>query len=282
MIGYRKQLVIRDLAAGENDEVFAWCALPGGATLLRAWVSYFLATTTDLLMTQGWQYGMHGNILPVLDPDTLPSSPDDMWDKQVPKADPIGTTMGDLDTGSADTTIPSHWEHYNINNLMGQTTAPEQIFKRHKILTMASPGSVATTATQYRAMESNSFGLRKARKVRVPSIALLALSSYPTQGAEAGWSGVDAFMPDTKVGWNMLANPKFIMQKAMLYAQGLESEGTGTMSSDEALAEMLQWAEQVYNEAAGSIEQAASRIIAKVTWKVKFPKPWIPTLSSGD
>ncbi len=282
MIGYRKQLVVRDLAAGESDEIFAWCPLPGGATLLHAWVTFFLTTTSDLTFAQGWQYGMHGNILPVLDPDTLPSSPDDMWDKQVPKADPIGTAMGDLDTGSADTTIPTHWEHYNLQDWMGQSTAPEEIFKRYKILTAASPASLVINTTTYRAMEQGKFELSKPRKVRVPSIAMLALSGYPSQAAEAGWTGVDAFMPDTQVGWNMLKDPGYVLKKAMLYAQGLESEGTGTMSSDEALAEILQWTEQVYNEGANSLEQAACRIIAKITWKVNFGRPWVPTLTSGD
>ncbi len=281
MIGYRKQLVVRDLAAAEGDEVFAWCPLPAGSTLLGAWLDVFMTATSDLALDQQWQYGIHGNMLPVLDPDTLPSSPDDMWDKQVPKADPIGTDMGDLDTAVADTTIATAWEHYNINELTGQTTAPEEFFKRYRLINPASSKSIVTALNAYRAMDAFRTRIRGKLHVKVPSIAMLAVSMYPSQSAEAGWTGVDSFMPDSKAKWNLLGMPERSLDKALMYALGLETEGTGTMSSDEALQELFKWTEQVYMEV-GSIIATTSRLVAKVTWQVAFPRPRVMTLTSGD
>ncbi len=271
VMAVRRQLTIRDVTAG-GDTVIGWCPLPAGARITKVWMDVDLAGASTPF-PDAVAYQMHAYVLPCLDPDTLPATPDDMWDKQVPKDAVVGTSMLDLDTGAADTGLVNEYEELQFDDMLGQSTAPDEVFKRNRIITVGSDLSAVLSATTFLPVDRFKVQMsgKKFQTVDVPSVLLFAVGSPNANALDSAWTGADAWMPDSDGQWALLGMPEVMLELAVQRGVGLVTPGTGTIAHDDALETLARFLEQTYFFAAGDIQATNWRSTARFTYMVSLP-----------
>jgi len=140
-------------------------------------------------------YGIHGFVVPVLDPDS-DTFPDAMWDAQVPKDVSIGGDTLDMDTGATDTSALFELKDINVAEMINMSTAPQKVFRRTKRLSFANTEGKAyeKRGDDDTFLPTDTFSALIGRPVRtkVPSYLLIAISAPDTNDTLTGWPAVNS------------------------------------------------------------------------------------------
>lgn len=170
--------LLQAIVAPGTDKIIAAFPIPSECTLNSVFIDVQLVRNLFAVEAQhAVAYGITGYVLPILDPDGAPTY-DAIWDAQVPKDVAAGAGSFDLDTAAADATPEFEWGEPDLTEIMGQGSAPLEVFKRRKLITLAG-GSVMSdfTANDWLPTDKFTARIRKPVRVSVPSAFVLGLSS---------------------------------------------------------------------------------------------------------
>ena len=189
-------------------------------------------------------YGIHGFVVPVLDPDSTPI-PDLMWDHQVPKDVSIGGDTLDMDTGSTDTSPLFEMKDINVAEIVNMSTAPEKVFRRTKRLSFANTegkgfdtrtlGGVDDVASF---MPTDHFTALLGRPIRtkVPSYLLIAISCPDTNDSTATWPQIDS-----EADWFQYRYMQDTIVDAMKKISGVGDYDGDMDNALNRVADLLEW-----------------------------------------
>lgn len=231
-----KVYLAAECAVAEDTVIFAQ-AIPGGGKINN--VSIDLQLMSDQVSIGiGCFYGLHGYVVPVLDPDT-PSIPDTMWDLQVPKDKPLTADSLDMDTGSVDTNPVFELGDVSVETIVKAATAPRQVFRRVKLFSGGS-GMAAFNQDNYTCRHIDQFKFRIKSNIRVeaPSYLLVALSSPDTLATSSAWPVVN-----TDGEWMMFTYMAHTLRQAWMATVGLIEATAETPYIDalEFIADTIEW-----------------------------------------
>ncbi len=271
---YREHVDQVNIASG-TDEVINFCIIPPGGTLRNVWLDVIIIGDDDISIEQVATYDIDGFILEFPDPDTIPTTPHEIWDELVPKSDIYGATV-DYDTSIPDTDPVSEYGEVNVTNLFGGYI-PERAFQRRGILTPQNKYSIPTTSTTYRPMDRFKTQIGHDYYTEKPSVFMLGLSSPNWTELTQGYTGDSGeWAPSTKQEWAALAFPEVVMEDWWKASVGL------TTHIDEELSKQLfRWTSQLHIETATCFEDLNYKVFVFGTYLVVSPEKPVTVLHSG-
>ena len=172
----------------DQDQVVAVCPIPPGGRMLQVQGSVHVAPEGAIAIDEMLVYGLHGYILPVLDPD-LADSVDDIWDNLVPKGQNVGTAgVIDLDQTAED--LEPVWEPglENLEQLLNiDVMNIAEFYSRQRVMSWASHPMLGhlDTTLKYLPAEVARVKVNRGYSVRQPSMAMLGFSSPATTSTTA-------------------------------------------------------------------------------------------------
>ncbi len=125
------------LVASGADQVTVGLSIPSESRLTQVWLEQHVIYVADSPVANLVMYGFTGHILPTLDPDTE-TDWDTIWDNQVPKDASFAASAFDHDTAGADATAEFEPGLADPSAVMGMSTAPNEVFRRRKRLSVAN------------------------------------------------------------------------------------------------------------------------------------------------
>lgn len=245
--------------AAATDEIVAAVPMPADSVLNKIWVRQsVIGLAQSVLMAA--LYGVDAYVIPVLDPDTA-QDPDDMWDKQVPKDDAVGSDVLDLDTGTADTTPVFEPGDPSISRLLDMTTAPRRVLKRRRMLTFAdrAAGFEVGTPDTFIPAETWRTVARPRTRIRVPSWLLLGVSSPGTLLTVTAFDQVA-----NEKDWAMMQFLPHTLENMMIQLVGLTEAGAEKPYEDAATLVSV-WLQQFVEETAGSFVAQTWTVFTELT-----------------
>lgn len=266
--------------ATNTDRVMVGYPLPSDGVLNSVHLNCHVIGPQGLEWQMAAFYGISGFVIPVLDPDNGASF-DAIWDAQVPKDEALAAGGFDIDTAAADT--DPLWEigTPNMAAVMELIAGkPQEIFKRRKMLSVASPGSqfIRIDAAPDEHMLIDQFSTRVGKRVRVkqPSVVLFGLSSPDTLRTATTVKTIP-----TEAEWSLLQFLEVALENAFMSLVGLTEAGAES-PYEESLAFIAELIEDiVLEDAAGSYAPATWRCFTNATFDISVPgRIAIGTLSS--
>ncbi len=219
-----------------------------------------IGTVLSYLDVAGW--AVHGYVLPVLDPDSG-ITPDAMWDAQIPKDQAATADSLDLDTQTADTEPVVDIGDISVEQIVGMTTAPLQVFSRERFITYADdPSGYDRTAQDFIPTARFRAKIRRNIRVDVPSYFLIGFSSLNMGNTTVGWPVIN-----TDGEWTQLAYMQETLHQAWLALVGLVATGTQEAST-EAMQLIAPFLEVAQEDVASIFEPLTWRVIGKATYDI--------------
>lgn len=254
------------IVSSNSDEIISAVALPGGTRVNKMWIQcHVIITDVPVISTN--LYGIHGYIVPILDPDSA-WTPDAVWDAQVPKDQTI--TLGaqglDLDTGAADTAPLFDIGQVNINKMVGETTAPVRFFKREGMMSWASSkGGYEDTGRDYHPSDQFAGSKNIGIEVLVPSVLLLGFSSPDTAQTVTTWPVLDS-----DADWLRIKYAEESLHQGMV--EVMEGHEAGAESPWEDSIDILaRYLEQAFEETAGAFDPDSFDVFCRTTFDITVP-----------
>lgn len=250
-----------------TDSVISALALPAGAKL-NGFNLQVSVLSTALGVKKAAVYGLHGYVLPILDPDS-PWDPDTIWDTQVPKDQAIvlGTSDVDLDTQAVNAEPHVDIGQISVETMVNSTTAPVQVFDRQRVMTWANSPQGGFEDAQADFIVSDYFTTKVDKNIRVivPSVLLLGFSSPDTLSTSTGWT-----VPDSDADWMRLQYAEESLHQAMV--EVMEGHDPGAESPwEDALQLLGTYLEQAVEENAGSYSPQTFTVFTNLTGDVTVP-----------
>lgn len=271
----RKTQVERSTGAG-TDECIGWMAIPAGGVFKGADVSVAVLGNEESSTLGAMIYGLSGYIVPVLDPNTIDASPDTTWDLQVPKDEAIAEDLLDFDYQTTPNTSPNvQVGAINAEEVFNAMAGATKLFKTERVVTFAdAPGGfnrVDSAVDTYFPKERVNFRVNKQVRVKLPSVALFALSS-PTPGVPSIFSGdVSSWAPRSAHEWMALRYIASAVEFGMQFVapQGVEA---GAHEPFEALAESVgRILEQSFEDTTGAFVAHTIQSFSSITYRMEVP-----------
>lgn len=251
--------------AGATDGVLFALPLPAGAKVNNVWMEVHIIGAGF----QGFEtislYGMHGYVLPVLDPDAG-TTPDAIWDAQVPKDAPMAADALDLDTAAADTRAVLELGDVSIAKLVGITTAPHRVFSRETMISLANkPTGYDRTGNNFVPTDIFRARVKSNVSVEVPSYYLIGLSSPDTLASASAWPVIN-----TDGEWAHLQYMEYALQQAWMSLVGLTETGAESPYED-AMNLIANYMEVFHEATAGDFAAITWNALGKATFDVTLP-----------
>ena len=240
---FPKEYVHRDITQA-SDEVIAAYPLPAGTRVNNLWLNIHIVSGQVSFNSVAF-YAIHGYIVPVPDPDNN-LSPDDLWDRMIPKDEPSGSDVLDLDSSTADTAPVFELGDMNLTKLMGMSMAPQKLFTRQTMLSGAS-GVVDQdrSAGNCRFVDVVRAQVKSNYEVEIPSYLLIGFSSPDTLATSTGFPVIN-----TDAEWSQLQYLEYTLEDTLKHLTGLTEAGAETPYED-AMTMLQQIMEVVFEESAG-------------------------------
>lgn len=249
-----------------GDKVVFACPLPAGAKVNNVWFELHVkggALTPNNVMV----WGLHGYVLPVLDPDSG-ITPDAMWDAQIPKDKAMSANVLDMDTEAADTDPLISLGDVSIAKIVGMTTAPEMTFSREKMLSWVNAGGFGgydKAVNEYFPAELVKGKIASNVRVEVPSYYLLGASIVDNAATQVGWPVINA---DGE--WTQLQYMEYTLQQAWMSLVGLTEAGAESPFED-AMVLISNYLEVAQEDTAGLWQNTPLVIVGRATFDVTLP-----------
>lgn len=261
--------VLADVTTGDEghkDSVIGWATLPSGARLNGIWYKIKALAMSDVAVEKAVTLGITAYIFPLTDPDTQDADPNTTWDRLVPKAQVMDTTMVDLDTAGAQDDATFAWTQLNFNEMF-EIAMPKKLFDWHDLVTVLDPPSfLPGTTDKYRPAIMKSGRIKSKYFSRTPSVVMFAASNteWPDDlnvftGALQEWS------PDTAEKWAMLQYPELLIEEA--YKAGV---GMTTSDTTVQLLLLVEWLKQVYSDNTDQVNSQSMNFFSRFTYDVTF------------
>ncbi len=265
-----------DVAVDSDIVLFAQ-PLPAEAIMHSADLDIRIIGSTSIGRTQAAMYGLHGYVIPVLDPDAG-TTPDVIWDTQVPKDKVLAEDAVDMDTGASDTAVVDEPGLINIEGMLNIGDAPVQVFERQKFITWADQkGGYDHTADDFMPADVIRTKITKTIHVDVPSYFLLALSSPLTSFTSGGtWPVIN-----TDAEWTQLQYMEYTLEDAWKALVGL----TEAALDDPYVAAMTvigQYLEHVHETSASMWDPQTWRAFGKASFHISVPGTFEQMALSGS
>lgn len=260
------------LVAGNTDEVIGGMPIPRNGVLANVWGDVHVIATTNRDRDLAMVYACAGYVVPYFD-DTKSLSYDSLWDQKIPKDDQVIVTAGavdlDMQPEAADATPFSDPGIANVNRLYDVGNVAERIYKRERILTIASRGLFEPVASSEVDlwMPTDHFNIRIKKNYRVTTSAyvLFALSAPDISNEEtANETTLDASQEA------MLENLELAIELAMPSIVGLTE--AGAESPFFLLAQLIELLVEpiVESETADSFVGGAYNVFTRFTYEVQL------------
>jgi hypothetical protein len=247
-----------------SDIVLFALPLPGGAVVNQAWMEVH-CVGSPIGQSNIAVYGLHGYVLPVLDPDAG-TTPDAMWDAQVPKDAAMAADVIDLDTVTAVSTPVLELGEPSIARIIGMTTSPVMTFAREKLVSagLGAPGYDKASATF---LPTDFFQARLKRRVEVdvPSYYLIGLSVPDTLATLSAFPVIN-----TDGEWMQLKYMQYTLHQAFMRLAGLTEAGAES-PYDEAMTVIANYLEVAYEQTAGVWSGITWNAMGKITFDITLP-----------
>ncbi len=251
---------------GKDIVISAW-AVPGDSTINNIWLNCHTVGLAQNIF-EPMLFGIDGYILPLEDPDSIPT-PDQLWDRMVPKESTTGTYDIDTATGQGDVSA-FELDDLNYSELLdglGEVWQSHFLEYRKQVTFASSPTGYDHAAQTYSPTHVYSKHVKANMHVRVPSWVLIGYSTPDTASAtRTAWSA-----PSNEEGWYFLKYIEEAMRYAIPALLGLTSEGTGTHPFDEALTGLEDFLVQVIEDTAGRWDNITARLTVQSRMDVTVP-----------
>lgn len=206
-----------------TDRVIAAVPLPVGSSFhgMDVDINLWSLEATAILAVM---YGVAAYVVPVEDPENAQTY-QNLWDTMVPKDIGNGAGVLDLDTGGVDSAPEFEWGDINWNALYDVSSAPTELYRRRRLLTIAGGKPIAATGTMTHWLPTASFRahVRGGVTVKVPSAVMLAISSPVLDQT----SGNERTLP-TEIDWLRLMYMSDTVTDALKNVLGLVETGAET------------------------------------------------------
>ena len=267
----RKVFSHRQIASNE-DKVIAWGAIPAGGKFAGATVRGAIIGGEERSILSAMVYGMSGYVMPVLDINTLDTSPDVTWDNQVPKDDDMAEGALDYEVDALDTTPDIDVGPSNLSMLVGAKTGPAKLFRFERVVTFADAptGFVQAVPDTYVPVARFGFRIKQEVRVEVPSVMLVAVSS-PILAVPTSFSGaVSEWAPSASPSWMQLQYLGDALERTVPYLTGVVQAGAETpyVQAAELVARM---AEQAYEDGAGAFLAQTMQSFSATRMTIEVP-----------
>lgn len=226
---YPKRFNHQSVVAG-SDEVVLYMPIPGGSVFRNLWVACKL---TGGSTTQSHEvfYAMHGYVVPMVDISAV-VTPDQMWDNQIPKESLMGSDIVDFDPTTGDTAPVFELGDISAEKLIGQTSAPERVFRRVRPLGLVDClGTFDKAGSSYLPYDGFRTQVSLNMRVEVPSVFLLGLSSPDTLNTVIPGN---SWFPNDEEEWTQLRYLEVVLEQAWMQMSGLTETGAETPWEDAA------------------------------------------------
>lgn len=267
---------VQRVIAPAADQVIAAYPIPAGATLNNMWMDIHVLATAAIARTSASMYGIHGYILPVLDPDSG-ITPDAMWDTQIPKDAPLTSDSIDVDTVDAVTAPLFEIGETNAESLIEVGVAPHQVFSREEMITFAvNKGGWEHTADDYLPTAHFKAKISKSYHAQVPSFLLLAVSNPDTLASAVAYPVLNS-----SAEWAQLKYLGLTLELAMIDLIGLTESGAESPYED-SLARLSDYLELVFEETAAAFTNPTWRVFCKSSADITVPGTFEKITISGQ
>lgn len=253
------------LSPTNNDKVLFAQPLPSGSVMHSMSMNISLIAEAAIARTSSVMYGLHAYVLPVLDPDAG-TTPDVIWDTQVPKDKALSENMLDLDTGTADTDALTEPGLVNAEGMLNVGKAPVQVFAREKFITWADQkGGYDRTADDFLPTDKIVGRINKPIYVAEPSYFLMAISSPLTTLTSTTWNVINE---DSE--WTQLQYMEYTLEDAWKAIVGL-TEAADDDPYVDAMENIGKWLETMHEETAGAWLPTTWRAFGKASFDISVP-----------
>lgn len=250
-----------------SDSVIAGVEIPPGGSLNAVHLQVSLNASS--VFTSGnlaAMYGITGYVIPILDPDSAPTY-DAVWDAQVPKDVDEGVNAFDLDTTAADLSPEFEWGEMDITSIIQMSSAPVEVFRRRKLLTVAeSMGAMDVATFDWLPIDKFTTTLKRNVRVNVPSVMLLGFSSPSLDDTTATLRTV---LSESE--WARYMYLGLVVDQSLNQLIGLVEAGAETPYAESAalVAKLLE--PPAYEETADAFTSPSWQVWCKATFDVSVP-----------
>ena len=215
----------RDVANDTDAVILAW-PLPGQCTLHNIWMELDLLVNVGIPIAERAFYSVDGFVIPLLDPDGG-TNIDVIWDTQVPK---MAQDMSyELSDSSVTTPIWEPGEMLTESLTLMTLNAPERIFKRRNMQSLAKKATVVSTT--YYPTDNFSTHIKKNMYTEREAAILIGVGS-PSMDQDAS---NDELLPSGATAeWAMLRYIVPTLEDMFVHILGLGTPGSGTVPYDDA------------------------------------------------
>lgn len=252
--------------AVNSDRVLAGALIPAGGSLNALHLEMHIIPVLMGLDT-ATLYGVSVFVVPLLDPDAG-ATYDSIWDQQIPKDIDLAAGAFDLDTAATDTGPEFEIGEPDITAFIKGSSAPVQIARRRKLLSLANSAGKNTdrTASNFQATDVFRTTITKKVSVDVHSVALVGLSNPSlTDTTGTNWT-----TPAEKE-ISMIQYAELMLENAFIDLLGLTQAGAESPYSD-ALTALANYIEPDALETdAGKFFQGNIQTFTKATFDVSVP-----------
>lgn len=253
------------LCAQGTDKVLFAQPLPTGSVLNQVHLNISILAALGISRIQAVMYGLHAYVIPVLDPDAG-TTPDVIWDNQVPKDKVLAEDMLDLDTGSAVVAPITEPGLINVEGMLNVQEQPELIFSREKFITWADQkGGYDRAADDYMPTDKIIGRIRRSIHVDQPSYFLLAISSPATDRTATAWKVMNE---DSE--WTQLQYMEYTLEDAWKAIVGL-TEAADDDPYVDAMENIGEYLEVFHEETAAAFVPTTWRVFGKASFDITVP-----------
>ena len=258
--------------ASNSDAVIAWGAIPAGGKFGGATVRGAIVGGEERSILTAMVYGMSAYVIPVLDLNTLDSTPDTTWDNQVPKDDDVAEGALDFELDSADTTPDIEVGPSNLSMLVGAKTGPAKLFRFERVVTFADApsGFVQAVPDTYVPLARYAFRVKKEVRVEVPSVVLMAVSSSLLSIATSFVGSLYEWAPSNAQSWMQLQYLGDALERTAPFLTGVVEAGAESpyQEAAELVARMV---EQAYEDGDGAFATQTIQAFTATTMSIEVP-----------
>ncbi len=287
------RLVHRRLS-GDGDQVVFWAPIPGEGVWMGGSIDLHCVMDAEDAVTRinnAVGIGISAYGIPLLNPDNPPTSPDGMWNEQVPKDEavpntPVTTSIIDVDTESADAGPSVDWGPINPTEVIDADDRLVKLGRKMVIISFASSptGYVdedSPTVDRYTPTFRTTIRLKKRVRARGPMAILVAISAPSAAIPEVFGTGAQEWIPSSANTWDSLKYLRQEMLFARSYMKGATEAGAETPFHDVAMLVQATM-EQTYEETDGAFVPSSDwDVYAKGTGMIEVPGDMSVSLPGG-
>ncbi len=259
------------VVSANSDAVLFELPIPSDCTMrfVNGQIHFLINAEEDALVAI--TYGFSGFIIRIPDPDAGVAV-DTLWDQYIPKDADWAAGGFNLDTVSTDTAPefePGELDPFAL--FEGPGFAPEEIFRRRKYLSYATPGQTRVNTAANPAWLPHDFfplNIRQPYRTATSAMALFGWSSPQLIDIQA----TSRTLPEENE-WMFIKYARVVVELAWMELMGLATAGTGGMPHNEALTYLADLLEPNLYEASGAIALTARShyVFGTATFGMRVP-----------